>query len=100
MRGPFQHTQEQYTDNLTSLQGLGKTVESIALMLQRPRPELDRSSAPGGSACTAGTLIVTPPSISKQWAREVSLWGRHGLTSGQELAGTASGLGAADAPMR
>ena len=60
------------------MQGLGKTVESIALVLQRPRPpdlepgsKIKSSVKRGTSACTAGTLIVTPPSISKQWAREV-----------------------------
>ena len=44
-------------------QGLGKTMESLALMLHRPRPD--------NPACTAGTLVVTPPSILKQWAKEV-----------------------------
>ena len=48
------------------MQGLGKTVESIALMLHRPRPEED-------AAFTASTLIVTPPSILKQWVKEVCI---------------------------
>ena len=57
------------------LQGLGKTVETIAVLLHRPFPQgtASESVAPGAAVVHGGTLIVTPPAIRRQWLQEVLL---------------------------
>ena len=63
---------------MTRLQGLGKTVESIAVLLHRPfhpKPGSDDDASMVASAqplpVPGGTLIVTPPAIRRQWQQEV-----------------------------
>ncbi|KAF7938728.1 uncharacterized protein EAE98_001066 [Botrytis deweyae] len=55
--------------------GLGKTVEMIALMTLHTRPDQDPSVIDSFSGetlqTTHATLIISPPSISKQWIGEI-----------------------------
>lgn len=71
------------------MQGLGKTVECIAVLLHNPfSPAAQQPTAAAGSedepashaaesvpapeaTTAAGTLIVTPPAIRRQWEQEV-----------------------------
>ena len=55
-------------------QGLGKTLTTIALVVSRrppPRPAVRLSALPPGAAVAAGTLVVCPTSVLRQWAREL-----------------------------
>lgn len=51
--------------------GMGKTIETIALMLRHPR-ETAASSAAASSAAQGGTLILCPPSLVGQWVQEIA----------------------------
>jgi SNF2 family DNA or RNA helicase len=55
-------------------QGLGKTLTTISLIVSRrppPRPAVRMSALPAGAAVAAGTLVVCPTSVLRQWAREL-----------------------------
>ena len=52
--------------------GLGKTIQSLALILTRPRHEPDgKTLARSSSKCCKGTLLVVPLALADQWRREV-----------------------------
>lgn len=56
--------------------GLGKTIQSIALMLTNPRPSLSASAAETKrkiqSSVDKGTLVVAPLALIRQWEAEIS----------------------------
>lgn len=53
-------------------QGLGKTVETIAVLLHRPfHPDAEAHATREEGPALGGTLIVTPPAIRRQWQQEV-----------------------------
>ncbi|KAI4141940.1 MAG: hypothetical protein LQ341_003369 [Variospora aurantia] len=55
--------------------GMGKTIQSISLMLQNPRPPKSSSSEPDkktlANIVDKGTLVVAPLALIKQWEAEI-----------------------------
>jgi SNF2 family DNA or RNA helicase len=55
-------------------QGLGKTLTTISLIVSRrppPRPAVRAAALAPGAPVAAGTLVVCPTSVLRQWAREL-----------------------------